>query len=288
MKSYEEYGLVNHSEGNNLPSRESMEDVLHNLDELLFPGFREQAELDHNNLKLITGERINRLARELIRELEKSIGFALRLGMDKNDMSAHPARDEYGGLHGGCRAAAELVVEEFFEELPNIRALLALDLEAAYRGDPAAQSPDEVILSYPGFQAITVHRMAHFFWTRQVPLIPRMMSEIIHGRTGIDIHPGAEIGESFFIDHGTGVVIGETAVLGKNVKIYQGVTLGALSVKKEKAGKKRHPTIEDDVTIYAGATILGGKTVIGKGSVIGGGVWITESVKAESVIYLTP
>jgi serine O-acetyltransferase len=282
MRSYEEYGLVNHSGGNNLPSRESMEDILRNLDELVFPGFREQAELDHNNLRLISAERINLLARELIKEVEKSIGFALRLGQDKNERSS-----EYGGIHGGCRAAAELVVEEFFEELPHIRSFLAMDLEAAFRGDPAAQSADEVILSYPGFQAITVYRIAHFFYTRQVPLIPRMMSEIIHGRTGIDIHPGADIGEFFFIDHGTGVVIGETAVIGKNVKLYQGVTLGALSTKKEDTGRKRHPTIEDNVTIYANATILGGKTVIGRDCVIGGSVWITSSVPSGSTIYLT-
>jgi serine O-acetyltransferase len=178
------------------------------------------------------------------------------------------------------------VVEEFFEEMPKIRIILAKDLEAAVRGDPAAKSADEVILSYPGFQAIAVHRIAHFLWTRQVPIIPRMMSELVHSRTGIDIHPGAEIGESFFIDHGTGVVIGETTVIGKNVKLYQGVTLGALSVKKEEGSCKRHPTIEDDVTIYANATILGGEIVIGRGSVIGGSVWITQSVPPDSKIYL--
>ena len=280
MKSYESFGLVNHSGGNNLPSRESMEVILHHLDELVFPGFREQVELDHDNLRLITGERINNLARSLIREVEKSIGFALRHSRQNNELSS-----DYGGQHGGCHAAAELVVEEFFEELPNIRSVLTLDMEAAFRGDPAAKSADEVILSYPGFQAIAVHRIAHFFWTRNVPLIPRMMSEIIHGRTGIDIHPGAKIGSSFFIDHGTGVVIGETTVIGKNVKIYQGVTLGALSVRKEEGSAKRHPTIEDDVTIYANATILGGETVIGRGSVIGGSVWIIESVPPQSKVY---
>jgi serine O-acetyltransferase len=279
MKSYRDYGLLNHSGGANLPSRESIEEVLYSLVELIFPGFREQVELNENNLRLITGERINRLARELMREVEKSIGFALRIGRENEEFSP-----DFGGQHGGCRAAAELVVEEFFEELPNIRGLLALDLEATFQGDPAAISSDEVILSYPGFQAITGYRMAHFFWTRQVPLIPRMMSEIIHGRTGIDIHPGAEIGSSFFIDHGTGVVIGETAIIGKNVKIYQGVTLGALSVRKSEAGRKRHPTIEDNVTIYANATILGGKTVIGKGCIIGGNAWITRSVEAGSTV----
>jgi len=283
MKSYKDYGLLNHSRGANLPSRESIEKVLRNLDELIFPGFREHVDLDHNNLGLITGERINRLARELIQEVEKSIGFALRLGRENEEFPP-----DYGGSHGGCRAAAELVVEEFFEELPNIRGQLALDLEAAFQGDPAALSNDEVILSYPGFYAITVHRIAHFFSTRQVPLIPRMMSEIVHGRTGIDIHPGAEIGDAFFIDHGTGVVIGETSIIGRNVKIYQGVTLGALSVSKKEAGKKRHPTIEDNVTIYANATILGGKTVIGKGCVIGGSSWITHSIPPGTMVYAQP
>ena len=274
MKSYKDYGLLNRSRGAKLPSRESIKDVLRNLDELIFPGFREQVELDPDKLRLVTGERINRLARELIQEVEKSIGFAIRLGRDNEE----PFSDNEG-LQNGWRAAAEMVVEDFFEELPRLRGLLALDLEAAFQGDPAAISRDEIILSYPGFHAVTVYRIARFFWLRQVPLIPRMMTEIIHSRTGIDIHPGAEIGEAFFIDHGTGVVIGETAVIGKNVKIYQGVTLGALSVNKKQAGKKRHPTIEDNVTIYANATILGGKTVIGKGCVIEGGAWITQSVK---------
>ena len=278
IKSYEEYGLVNYTKGNNLPNWESIDDILSGLNEVLFPGYREQTELDKNNLSLITGERINRLARELIREVEKSISFALRLGQENKG-------SDTDRMQSGSQAAAEIIVDEFFEELPNIRAFLAMDLEAAFRGDPAAANPDEVILSYPGFRAITVHRIANFFYLRNVPLIPRIMSEIIHGRTGIDIHPGADIGESFFIDHGTGVVIGETAVIGKNVKIYQGVTLGALSVSKEKAGKKRHPTIEDDVTIYANATILGGKTEIGKGSVIGSSVWITESVKPGSKVF---
>jgi serine O-acetyltransferase len=178
-------------------------------------------------------------------------------------------------------------VDDFFEELPGIRRMLALDLQAAFDGDPAAKSTAEVILSYPGFEAITIYRIAHFFWTRGVPLIPRIMSELIHGRTGIDIHPGAAIGESFFIDHGTGVVIGETTEIGRNVKLYQGVTRGALSVKKNEGNKKRHPTIEDKVTIYSGATILGGETVIGRGSTIGGNVWSTESVPPGAMVYTT-
>jgi serine O-acetyltransferase len=274
VSSYDTYGLVNQAGSENLPSRDSIEDILRGLDELVFPGFREFGALDHDNLRLSSAEKVYHLARELIGEVEKSIAFSSRLG-------------EANCGHDGCHAAAELIVNDFFDELPLIRGLLAKDLQAAFDGDPAAKSTAEVILSYPGFEAITVHRMAHFFWTREVPLIPRIMSELIHGRTGIDIHPGAEIGESFFIDHGTGVVIGETTVIGSNVKLYQGVTLGALSVKKDGTNKKRHPTIEDRVTIYSGATILGGQTVIGRGSTIGGNVWITESVPPGAMVYTT-
>ncbi|GHV96184.1 serine acetyltransferase [Spirochaetia bacterium] len=272
LETYGAYGMVNHSGGANLPSRASIADILQGLDELIFPGFRENQGLDHNNLRLITGEKVNHLARELIGEVERSLVFSARSGA----LSCG---------HEGCHAAAELIMESFFEELPALRHALSLDMEANFRGDPAAKSFEEVILSYPGFQAITVYRVAHYFWKAQVPLIPRMMSELVHGRTGIDIHPGAEIGESFFIDHGTGVVIGETTVIGKNVKLYQGVTLGALSVKKEEGNRKRHPTIEDDVTIYSHATILGGETVIGQGSTIGGNVWITESVPPGTMVY---
>lgn len=177
--------------------------------------------------------------------------------------------------------------EAFFDAMPVIAKTLDLDVQAAFTGDPAAYSREEVILTYPGFYAVCIHRMAHALHGLKVPLLPRLMSEYAHEKTGIDIHPGATIGESFFIDHGTGVVIGETSIIGKNVKIYQGVTLGALSVKKKLQSKKRHPTIEDDVVIYANATILGGETVVGKGSVIGGNVWITESVPAGSVITVS-
>jgi serine O-acetyltransferase len=273
LENYEKYGMVNHSGGENLPGRESIENIVRGLEELLFPGYLENVYTDNGKLRSITSDKMNHLAFNLSREVEKSLAFSARLGV-------------LNCGHGGCHAVASLVVDEFFEELPKIRILLSKDLEAAVRGDPAALSADEVILSYPGFQAIAVHRMAHFFYTRNIPLIPRMMSELIHMKTGIDIHPGAQIGESFFIDHGTGIVIGETTVIGNNIKLYQGVTLGALSVKKEESGHKRHPTIEDDVTIYANATILGGDTVIGRGSIIGGSVWITQSVPAGSKIYL--
>jgi serine O-acetyltransferase len=279
METYGSHGMVNHSGGANLPARENIARIVQGLDELMFPGFRENHDLDHNNLRLITAEKVNHLARELICEVEKSLAFSVRVGA----LSCG---------HGGCHAAAELIVGNFFEELPAIRRALSLDMQANFRGDPAAKSVEEVILSYPGFKAITVHRLAHYFWKAQVPLIPRMMSELAHRDTGIDIHPGAQIGESFFIDHGTGVVFGETTVIGNNVKIYQGVTLGALSVRKEMGQgsegiiNKRHPTIEDDVTIYSHATILGGGTIIGRGSVIGGNVWITESVPPNTTVYI--
>jgi serine O-acetyltransferase len=272
METYGAYGMVNHSGGANLPGRENIARIVRGLDELIFPGFRENLGLDHSNLRLLTAEKVNHLARELIHEVEKSLAFSDRSG-------------SLGCGHEGCHAAAELIVESFFEELPLIRRALSLDMQANFRGDPAAKSFEEVILSYPGFQAVTVHRVAHYFWKAQVPLIPRMMSELVHGNTGIDIHPGARIGESFFIDHGTGIVIGETAVIGKNVKLYQGVTLGALSVKKEEGNQKRHPTIEDNVTIYSNATILGGQTVIGRNSVIGGNVWIIESIPPNTTVY---
>jgi serine O-acetyltransferase len=175
-------------------------------------------------------------------------------------------------------------VELFFSLLPKLSESLELDAEAALSGDPAAYSREEIIITYPGFYAVCIYRLAHAFYEMGIPLLPRLMTEYAHEKTGIDIHPGAKIAESFFIDHGTGVVIGETAKIGKNVKIYQGVTLGALSVKKKLQSMKRHPTIEDDVVIYANATILGGDTVIGKGSIIGGNTWIVESVAPGSII----
>jgi serine O-acetyltransferase len=176
-------------------------------------------------------------------------------------------------------------IEAFFEALPDLAMLLDTDVNAAFIGDPAAYSKEEVIITYPGFYAVCVYRLAHALYQLGIPLLPRLMSEYAHEKTGIDIHPGAEIAESFFIDHGTGVVIGETAIIGKNVKIYQGVTLGALSVKKRLQNIKRHPTIESDVVIYANSTILGGETTIGQGSIIGGNVWLTQSMPAGSVVF---
>ena len=192
--------------------------------------------------------------------------------------------DSVAVLDARITGKTQEIVEEFFTSLPSLASTLDLDAEAALAGDPAAYSKEEVIITYPGFYAVCIHRFANALWKSNVPLIPRLMSEYAHEKTGIDIHPGATIGESFFIDHGTGVVIGETSHIGKNVKIYQGVTLGALSVKKKLQSKKRHPTIGDDVVIYASSTILGGETVIGTGSIIGGNTWIVESVPMNSVV----
>jgi serine O-acetyltransferase len=203
---------------------------------------------------------------------------------DALDRSAAELRSILRPLEDQVEDPAE-ISRAFFQSLPEIHRQLMLDAAAIERGDPAAESVDEVILAYPGFGAIAVHRIAHRLHELGVPLIPRMLSEWAHERTGIDIHPGALVGHPFVIDHGTGIVIGETAEIGNNVKLYQGVTLGALSVNKNLASTKRHPTIESDVVIYANATILGGETVIGRGSVIGGNVWITSSVPPDSIVY---
>lgn len=185
----------------------------------------------------------------------------------------------------GDKGFTEKQVSQFFEALPGLYDQLVLDAKSILEFDPAADSLEEVYLAYPGFFATYVYRISHQLWTQKVKILPRVISEYAHSKTGIDIHPGATIGKSFFIDHGTGIVIGETTVIGNNVKIYQGVTLGALNVSKEKAHQKRHPNIEDDVIIYSGATILGGETTIGRESIIGGNVWVTQDVPANSLVY---
>ena len=195
------------------------------------------------------------------------------------------------GACGDCASAAKAIAEQFMAELPKIRAVLQEDIAAAYEGDPAAMSKMEIVMAYPGLHAISVLRLAHALYRLKVPILPRVMSELAHSRTGIDIHPGATIGEHFFIDHGTGVVVGETTVIGRNVKLYQGVTLGALSFPKDEEtgmlmkGHKRHPNVEDNVVIYAGATILGGDTTIGHDSEIGGNVWLMDSIPPYSRVY---
>jgi len=179
----------------------------------------------------------------------------------------------------------EIVVKKYFEQIPPIYDRLLIDAKTINDFDPAAFSKDEIIIAYPGFQAILTYRLAHPLYIFGIPILPRLMSEYAHSKTGIDIHPGAKIGESFFIDHGTGIVIGETTEIGNNVKIYQGVTLGALNVKKEEAKTKRHPTLEDNVIVYSGTTILGGKTIIGHDSIVGGNVWLTKSIEPYSIVH---
>lgn len=204
-------------------------------------------------------------------------------------------KEDLAGLHktlfnliesiANDKILAQQQTDEFFDSLPKIYDQLILDAEVILEFDPATESPEEILLAYPGYFATYVYRISHKLWKQGIRILPRIISEYAHGKTGIDIHPGAEIGEHFFIDHGTGIVIGETTVIGNHVKIYQGVTLGALHVSKEKANKKRHPNIEDHVIIYSGATILGGNTTIGRESIIGGNVWITQNVPAHSLVY---
>lgn len=269
LESYEKYGGINLDEANNFPNRQNVIEVLKDIEYLIFPGFRTAEMLDAGTLRFIVGQRVNRIVEMLTREIKKALMYVVQ---DKRVECSH------------CFALAERTSLALIDEIPELRRKLGLDVQAAYAGDPAAKSTEEVIVSYPGLEAICVYRIAHFLTVNGVPVLPRIMTEYAHGHTGIDINPGAKIGERFFIDHGTGVVIGETTVIGNNVKIYQGVTLGALSVKKELMDKKRHPTIEDNVTIYANSTILGGRTVIGEGSTIGGNTWITQSVPPHSVL----
>jgi serine O-acetyltransferase len=197
----------------------------------------------------------------------------------------HQLNDILNAASGMYNETNEKVAHDFFESLPELYRILNNDIQATFDGDPAAKSEFEVIRAYPGFYAISFYRLAHSLYQLGVPLIPRILTEYAHSKTGIDIHPAAQIGEYFHIDHGTGVVIGETCVIGRHVKLFQGVTLGALSVSKQPVHKQRHPTVEDDVVIYAGATILGGRTVIGEGSIIGGNVWLTKSVPPFSKVY---
>ena len=283
LASYQEIGGINHIEGARLPSRTQMLRVVEDMEAIIFPGYHEEETGRTENLKYSVAERVSRVGRNLTEEVQKCLCF--QRGLETDDLCARRKHDE--GIDE-CHERAEAITATLLEMIPELRRRIRMDVEAAFDGDPAAASKEEVILAYPGIEAVLIHRIAHELSLMEVPLLPRMMSEYVHGKTGIDIHPGATIGDYFFIDHATGVVIGETTIIGKNVKIYQGVTIGALSVKKEEADKKRHPTIEDDVTIYAGATILGGKTVIGEGSIIGGNVWITESVPPGSKIYNKP
>ena len=258
-----------------LPSRGRIVQILEQIRGLLFPGYFGHKRLTRENAKYHVGGLLVRLGAELAEQITHCLCADRQCGE-----CIDPER---------CRDEAEKIAREFLARVPRIRRMLALDAQAAYDGDPAAKSIDEVIYSYPGFHAVAVYRVAHELLDLGVPLAPRIMTEHAHTVTGTDIHPGAKIGKSFFIDHATGVVIGETTIIGDNVKIYQGVTLGAMSFPKDERGRvikglQRHPTIEDNVTIYANATILGGETIIGRGAIVNGNTFVTESISAYSTV----
>jgi len=260
---------INFIDVTNLPVRDKILEVLELLTEILFPGYTGKRLVKKSNIDFIVIDILYHVYSELTEQIERAYKYQCRM----EDCET-----------GDCRAMAEDATLDLLAQLPKVRELLKGDVGAAFDGDPAAKSYEEIVISYPCIMAIATYRIAHELYLQQVPLIPRIMGECAHSKTGIDIHPGATIGNNFFIDHGTGVVIGETTIIGNNVKIYQGTTLGAMSFPKDERGRiikgrKRHPTIEDDVTIYAEATILGDVTV-GKGAIIGGNVWVKQSVPA--------
>ncbi|PKN52382.1 MAG: serine acetyltransferase [Deltaproteobacteria bacterium HGW-Deltaproteobacteria-13] len=268
-------GCFDHVSAEPIPHREAIIDVLHRLALVLYPGYFIRTRLDSVNLEYYLGQQVTALYETLSEQIILSI---------RHDCIRH----NQSCVH--CEPLGHQLTVEFLRKLPELRTILAKDIRAALEGDPAAKGYDEIIFSYPGIRAITIYRIAHELYHLKVPLMPRIMTEYAHSRTGIDIHPGAHIGESFFIDHGTGVVIGETCVIGNRVRIYQGVTLGAISLSKAEVKKlrsqKRHPSIEDDVIIYANATILGGETIVGARSVIGGNVWLTHSVPPDTEVFI--
>jgi serine O-acetyltransferase len=277
--NYETFGGMDHLEGKDLPSKKLVIEVLEDLLTVFFPGYLGSKEITKSNVKYVIGNTLTSIYTRLTAEVEKSL--------------KHICRKIKECPQDVCHAQAQIIVKEVLEKIPEIRQLLSGDVQAAYDGDPAAVSREEVIISYPCLLAISTYRIAHELYLRGVPLIPRIMSEHLHSLTGIDIHPGARIGRNFFIDHGTGVVIGETTEIGDNVKMYQGVTLGALSFPKDEKGniikgRKRHPTIGNNVVIYSGATLLGPDAVIGDNVVIGGNVWITSPVPANTRITISP
>jgi serine O-acetyltransferase len=273
--TYEECGAIHHLGHSPLPSYAEIVSILIDLREILFPGYGRRQNLHMGNVGYHVGDLIDSLHDRLTQQIARAFRHDCRAADLERDFEAE----------------AQLIAVKLLAAIPELRDVLADDVRAAYDGDPAAKSYGEIIFCYPGLAAITVYRIAHELRKLGVPLIPRMMTEYAHSKTGIDIHPGATIGRRFFIDHGTGVVIGETTLIGDNVKLYQGVTLGALSFPKDENGQvvrdtKRHPTIEDHVVIYANATILGGQTVIGHHAVIGSSAWITRSVDPYTVVTI--
>lgn len=275
VATYTECRHINHLGHKPLPSREGIVDILADLLDIMYPGYLRRQNLHMGNVEYHVGDLIDGLHDKLTQQIAR----ALR----------HEHDSDQGPLD--FEALAQQKAVEMLRRLPQIRYLLEQDVEAAYLGDPAAKSHHEIIFCYPGLEAVSIYRLAHELLLLGVPLIPRMMTECAHSKTGIDIHPGARIGPGFFIDHGTGVVIGETCDIGRNVKLYQGVTLGALSFPRDASGNiirgmKRHPTLEDEVVVYANATILGGDTVVGHQAVIGSNVWLTQSVEPYTVVLL--
>ena len=270
VASYARVGGINHLDGKNLPSKRAVTAITCDLLRLLFPGFFDEKPIHSSEIKAETAALLDSVLGKLEDEIRKALEYSPPADLPKQSITT----------------AAHSLTLEFLESLPRVREILQTDVEAAYNGDPAAASKEEVIVSYPFVEAIAVQRLAHELYLKNVALIPRIMVEWAHSRSGMEIHPGAQIGSHFFVDHCTGTVVGETAVIGNHVKMYHGVTLGARSTSGGQAlrGKKRHPTIEDNVTIYPGATILGGETVIGTGSTIGGNVFIMDSVAPNSLV----
>jgi len=270
LGSYESVGGINHLDGKNLPSRHAVGRITSDLLRLLFPGFFDETAIATAAIRSVTSELLDEVASRLAREIGRSLEYARPPELPDKDLGV----------------AARRLALEFLASLPRVRELLATDVEAAYNGDPAALSKDEVIVAYPFVEAIAAQRLAHELYLHDIALIPRMMTEWAHARSGMDLHPGAHIGTHFFVDHCTGTVVGETAVIGCHVKMYQGVGLVArsLAAGQQLRGKKRHPTIEDDVTIYAGATIVGGETVVGAGSTIGANAFLLHSVPPRSLV----
>lgn len=269
LNSYQQVGGINNIDGLNLPSKHAVGTICEDLLQILFPGFHDRDPVYSSDIERVTSFRLANIANNLRTEICKSLRI-------KNS----DCPDE----------KAEEMLCAFLSRIPSVRELLATDVEAAYEGDPAGTSYEEIILAYPFLETISIQRLAHTLYKLKLPILPRIMTEWAHSRTGIDIHPGATIGSHFFIDHGTGVVIGETCIIGTHVKLYHSVTLGARSFKKDPDGKiikggQRHPQVEDHVTIYPGSTILGGETVIGTRSTIGGNVFLTHSVPPDTLVY---
>lgn len=270
---------ANTEQGMNLAGQLAVQQVLNQLISILFPGCHAREPIPDGNLRSFVHDGLRRASITLREQVKRAFEYQCSVERKTKCKSC-----------GACSEKTDAAMSQLIRALPETQMTLQRDIVAAYEGDPAAKSTMEVVMSYPGMYAIVVHRLAHILYQKGVPLIPRIMSEFAHSRTGIDIHPGARIGPGFFIDHGTGVVIGETCVIGENVKLYQGVTLGALSFEKDQYGRpvkgiKRHPDVGDNVVIYAGATILGGETRIGSNSEIGGNVWLTHSVPPNSKVY---